>query len=76
MRPAVDYVSSPNGPLAGGNTVHIVGAAFAGATSVHFGDVPATSFTVLSANEHQRHGPGERRQVRHVRGRRACARSR
>ena len=49
--PAVDYVSSPNGPLAGGNTVHIIGAALAGATSVRFGDVPATSFTVLSDNQ-------------------------
>ncbi len=48
--PAVDYVSSPNGPLAGGNTVHITGAALAGATSVRFGDVPAT-FTVLSDND-------------------------
>jgi IPT/TIG domain len=49
--PAVDYVSSPNGPLAGGNTVHVIGAALAGATSVRFGDVPATSFTVLSDNQ-------------------------
>jgi len=49
--PAVDYVSSPNGPLAGGNTVRIIGAALAGATSVRFGDVPATSFTVLSDNQ-------------------------
>jgi hypothetical protein len=49
--PAVDYVSSPGGPLGGGNTVHIIGAAFTGATSVLFGGVPATSFTVLSAND-------------------------
>jgi hypothetical protein len=49
--PAVDYVSPPNGPLAGGNTVRIIGAALAGATSVRFGDVPATSFTVLSDNQ-------------------------
>jgi hypothetical protein len=49
--PAVDYVSSPNGPLAGGNTVHIIGAALAGATSVRFGDVPAASYTVVSAND-------------------------
>jgi hypothetical protein len=49
--PAVDYVSSPNGPLAGGNTVQIIGAALAGATSVSFGDVPASSFTVLSDNK-------------------------
>jgi len=49
--PVVDYVSSSNGPVAGGNTVHIIGAGLAGATSVRFGDVAATSFTVLSANE-------------------------
>jgi hypothetical protein len=49
--PAVDYVSSPYGPVSGGNTVHIIGAAFTGATSVLFGNVPATSFTVLSAND-------------------------
>ena len=47
---AVDYVSSPNGPLAGGNTVRIIGAALSGATSVRFGDVPAASFAVLSDN--------------------------
>jgi Pro-kumamolisin, activation domain/Fibronectin type III domain/IPT/TIG domain len=49
--PAVDYVSSPNGPPGGGNTVRIIGAALTGATSVLFGDVPATSFTVLSPND-------------------------
>ena len=49
--PAVDYVSSPNGPLGGGNTVQIIGAALTGATSVRFGDVPATSFTVLRDNQ-------------------------
>ncbi len=49
--PVVDYVSSSNGPTGGGNTVEIVGAAFEGATSVDFGDVAATSFTVQSDNE-------------------------
>ena len=49
--PVVDYVSSTNGPVAGGNTVDIVGAALSGATSVDFGDVAAASFTVLSDNE-------------------------
>jgi len=49
--PVVDYVSSPNGPTAGGNTVDIVGAALNGATSVDFGDVPATSITVINDNE-------------------------
>ncbi len=49
--PVVDYVSSSNGPTAGGNTVDIVGAGLAGATSVDFGDVGATTFSVLSDNE-------------------------
>jgi hypothetical protein len=49
--PVVDYVSSSNGPTAGGNSVDIVGAGLNGATAVHFGDVAATPFTVLSDNE-------------------------
>ncbi len=48
--PVVDYVSSSNGPTAGGNTVDIVGAGFTGATAVNFGDVPATTFTVVNDN--------------------------
>jgi len=49
--PVIDYVSSPNGPADGGNTVDIVGAALDGATSVDFGDVAAAAFTVLSDND-------------------------
>ncbi len=51
--PVVDYVSAPAGSPGGGNTVDIVGAGLTGATAVHFGDVAATTFTVLSANELQ-----------------------
>ncbi len=49
--PAVDYVGPSTGPIGGGNTVDIVGAGLTGATNVEFGDVAATSFTVLSDNE-------------------------
>jgi Pro-kumamolisin, activation domain/IPT/TIG domain/Fibronectin type III domain len=49
--PVVDYVSSSNGPVSGGNTVDIVGAGFTGATAVDFGGAAATSFTVSSDNE-------------------------
>jgi Pro-kumamolisin, activation domain/Fibronectin type III domain/IPT/TIG domain len=49
--PVVDYVSEPNGPTAGGNTVDIVGAALDATTSVDFGDVAASTFTVLNDNE-------------------------
>ncbi len=49
--PIVDYVSSSNGPTAGGNTVHIVGAGLNGATTVDFGDQPATSIHVINDNE-------------------------
>jgi hypothetical protein len=41
-------VDPDSGPVAGGTTVRIVGACFTGATSVVFGGVPATSFTVNS----------------------------
>ncbi len=51
--PVVDYVSSSNGPTGGGNTVDIIGAGFTGATAVDFGDVAATSVSVLSDNEIQ-----------------------
>ncbi len=36
------------GPLAGGNTIDIVGIGFTGATHVNFGSTPATSFTVVN----------------------------
>jgi hypothetical protein len=44
--PVVDYVSTADGLPAGGNTVDIVGSGFTGATSVNFGDVPATDLVV------------------------------
>ena len=46
--PTVTSVNPGTGPLAGGNTVTITGTGFAGATSVTFGGVAATSFTVVS----------------------------
>jgi Pro-kumamolisin, activation domain/Fibronectin type III domain/IPT/TIG domain len=49
--PVVDYVSSPNGPTGGGNTVLIVGAGLTGATSVDFQHQAATSIHVINDNE-------------------------
>jgi Pro-kumamolisin, activation domain/Fibronectin type III domain/IPT/TIG domain len=46
--PVVDYVSTADGPLAGGNTVNIVGSGFTGATGVTFGGVAATNLVVSS----------------------------
>ncbi|MFC6354638.1 IPT/TIG domain-containing protein [Luethyella okanaganae] len=43
----VDGVDPGSGPVGGGNTVTISGQCFTGATSVTFGGVPATSFTVV-----------------------------
>ena len=44
----IDAVSPDFGPVTGGGTVTISGAGFTGATSVLFGTVPATSYTVNS----------------------------
>lgn len=49
--PVVDYVSSPNGPTAGGNTVFIVGSGLTGATNVDFQHQAATSIHVVNDNE-------------------------
>jgi IPT/TIG domain-containing protein/fibronectin type III domain protein len=52
--PVVDYVSSPNGPTAGGNTVDIVGSGLSGPSGeVHvlFQHQAATSIHVISDNE-------------------------
>jgi hypothetical protein len=52
--PIIDYVSSPAGTTAGGNTVQIVGSGFeedGGATGVTFGGVKATSYKVVNDNE-------------------------
>jgi hypothetical protein len=51
MPPAVSWIDSASGPVAGGNTVVISGSYLLGATSVMFGDVPATSFTVETNQE-------------------------
>lgn len=48
--PVVDYVSSPAGPAAGGNSVTLVGAGFTGVTSVTFGGVAASTVHVLGAS--------------------------
>ena len=53
-KPIVDYVSTVDGPAAGGNIVHIVGSGFdegSGVTGVTFGDVAGTSETTLSDDE-------------------------
>ncbi|GAB3799138.1 hypothetical protein GCM10028798_12080 [Humibacter antri] len=44
----VDGLSPGSGPESGGTTVTITGQCFTGATSVMFGNTPATSFTVNS----------------------------
>ena len=47
--PQVGALAPASGPTGGGTTVVITGAGFGGATSVAFGSVPATSFTVESS---------------------------
>ena len=49
--PSVSTVTPASSPIGGGGTVTITGAAFTGATSVLFGTVPATTFTVVSDTE-------------------------
>jgi hypothetical protein len=46
--PAVSDVQPNAGIAAGGTQVEIIGSGLAGATAVHFGSAPATSFKVLS----------------------------
>lgn len=46
--PIVTSVSPVNGSVAGGNTVQIAGSGFTGTTAIHFGTVPAVTFTVIS----------------------------
>ncbi|MFF4278918.1 IPT/TIG domain-containing protein [Streptomyces kronopolitis] len=55
--PGIASFSPTFGPAAGGNTVTITGTNFTGATSVTFGGVPATSFTVLSPTQIQAVAP-------------------
>lgn len=47
--PVVTKLSPVSGPVGGGTTVTITGAEFTGATSVKFGSIEATSFTISSA---------------------------
>ncbi|MFD3488598.1 IPT/TIG domain-containing protein [Streptomyces sp. NPDC058665] len=49
--PVVTGVSPSSGPTAGGTNVTLTGTGFTGASSVTFGGVPATSFTVNSATQ-------------------------
>ncbi|MBN1631018.1 MAG: IPT/TIG domain-containing protein, partial [Thermoleophilia bacterium] len=49
--PVITGVSPACGPAAGGTVVTISGSGFSGATAVGFGGVPATTFTVDSANQ-------------------------
>jgi hypothetical protein len=46
--PAITGVSPTSGPVAGGTIVIINGTGFTGATGIHFGTTPVTSFTVNS----------------------------
>ena len=48
--PVIDSLSPNHGPVAGGNTVDLIGSGFTGATSVQFGTVtiPAGSFISIS----------------------------
>ncbi len=50
-RPAVTAISPRSGPVAGGNVVTITGTGFTGATSVRFGTVTTTHFTVKSSTK-------------------------
>ncbi|WP_280352582.1 IPT/TIG domain-containing protein [Nocardia abscessus] len=49
--PALAASIPDSGPETGGNTIALAGMGFTGATAVHFGTTPATSFTVVSDTE-------------------------
>jgi hypothetical protein len=49
--PVVTSVNPTNGPSTGGTTVTIAGTSLLGASAVHFGAVPATSYVVNNANQ-------------------------
>ena len=49
--PAISTIAPPAGPVGGGTAVTIAGTGFTGATSVDFGAVPATAFSVRSTTE-------------------------
>ncbi|MFE0375228.1 IPT/TIG domain-containing protein [Streptomyces inhibens] len=48
MAPVISSISPTSGPAAGGTAVTINGSGFTGATSVKFGTVAASSFTLVS----------------------------
>jgi hypothetical protein len=49
--PVVAAVSPRKGPSKGGNWVEVTGSSLSGTTAVRFGEVPATRFVVVSAEE-------------------------
>lgn len=49
--PIITQISPHSGPNSGGTLVTIIGIGFTGTTSVTFGSIEATSFTVISDNE-------------------------
>jgi hypothetical protein len=49
LPPVILTVSSPTGSVSGGTRVHISGTGLAGATSVTFGGVPSSEFTVRNS---------------------------
>lgn len=49
--PAITSLNSNFGTITGGNTVTIMGSEFTGATAVNFGNIPATSFSVINDNQ-------------------------
>jgi len=57
--PTVSGIDTTSGPAAGNTTVTITGTGFTGATSVLFGNVAATSFTVLSDTQISAVSPAE-----------------
>jgi hypothetical protein len=58
--PVVTGLDATSGDYTGGMTVTITGANFAGATSVRFGDVPATGFQVQSSSRIAATSPAHR----------------
>ncbi|MEU1629359.1 IPT/TIG domain-containing protein [Streptomyces sp. NPDC020096] len=51
MAPVISSINPNHGPAAGGTAVTIIGSGFTGATSVKFGTVPVSSFTLVSDSQ-------------------------
>ncbi|MFF2148938.1 IPT/TIG domain-containing protein, partial [Kitasatospora sp. NPDC058190] len=51
MAPVISGINPNHGPAAGGTAVTISGSGFTGATSVKFGTVPVSSFTLVSDSQ-------------------------